>query len=56
VVLLPAEVTALVSGPWQTLENLFIRIDDGRSTIHGVVKLTGLEAAFKTLQETCAAR
>jgi hypothetical protein len=55
VVLLPKEVTTLLSGPWQTLEDLFIRIDDGQSTIRGVVKLAGLEAAFNELQASCAA-
>ena len=54
-VLLPRDATTLVSGPWQTLEDLFIRIDDGQSTIHGVVKLAGLAAAFKKLQASCAA-
>jgi hypothetical protein len=53
VLLLPGEVTTLVSGPWQTLEDLFIRIDEGRSTIRGVVKLTGLEGAFKKLKAAC---
>lgn len=54
-VLLPRDATTLVSGPWQALEDLFIRIDDGQSTIRGVVKLAGLEAAFKELQASCAA-
>jgi hypothetical protein len=54
-VLLPRDATTLVSGPWQALEDLFIRIDDGQSTIRGVVKLEGLEAAFKELQASCAA-
>jgi hypothetical protein len=53
VVLLPNDATALVSGSWQTLEDLFIRIDDGQSTIHGVVKLAGLAAAFTKLQASC---
>ena len=52
-VLLPNDATTLVSGSWQTLEDLFIRIDDGQSTIHGVVKLAGLAAAFKKLQASC---
>lgn len=53
VVLLPRDATTLLSGPWQVVEDLFIRIDDGQSTIRGVVKLTGLEAAFKELQASC---
>ena len=52
-VLLPREAITLVSGPWQALEDLFIRIDDGQFTARGVVKLAGLEAAFKELQASC---
>ena len=52
-ILLPNDATALISGPWQTLEDLFIRIDGGQSPIHGVVKLAGLAAAFKKLQASC---
>jgi hypothetical protein len=52
-ILLPNNVTTLVSGPWQALGDLFIRIDDGQSTIRGVVKLAGLEEAFKQLQSSC---
>ena len=54
-VLLPNDAIGLVSGPWQTLEDLFVRIDDDQSTIRGVVKLAGLAAAFKQLQASCAA-
>jgi hypothetical protein len=43
----------LVSGRWQASDDLFIRIDEGQSTIRGVVKLTGLQAAFKELQSRC---
>jgi hypothetical protein len=55
-VLLPSDAANLVSGPWHGLEDLFVRVDDGKSTIRGVVKLAGLEAAFKALQASCAAR
>jgi hypothetical protein len=55
-ILLPREATSLVSGPWQTLEDLFVRVDYDQSTIRGVVKLAGLEAASKKLQTTCAAQ
>jgi hypothetical protein len=53
VVVLPRDATNLVSGPLQASDDLFIRIDDGQSTIRGVVKLTGLKAAFKELQSRC---
>jgi hypothetical protein len=55
-VLLPADATTLVSGPWQTLDDLFIQIDEGQATIRGVVKLAGLQAAFKILETSCAAQ
>jgi hypothetical protein len=55
VVLLPRGATTLVSGPWQALEDLFIRIDAGQTIISGVVKLAGLGAALKELQASCAA-
>ena len=52
-ILLPNDATTLVSGPWQSLDDLFIRIDHDQSTIRGVVKLTGLEQAFKQLNASC---
>jgi hypothetical protein len=55
-VLLPADATTLVSGPWHALDDLFIRIDEGHTIIRGVVKLTGLQAAFKKLQASCRAQ
>jgi hypothetical protein len=52
-ILLPKHATTLVSGPWQSLDDLFIRIDNDQSTIRGVVKLTGLEQAFMRLNASC---
>jgi len=52
-ILLPNDVTTLARGPWQSLDDLFIRIDNDQSTIRGVVKLTGLEQAFKRLNASC---
>jgi hypothetical protein len=52
-VLLPADATALVNGSWQTLSELTIRIDDGQTTIRGVVALAGLQAAFNRLVASC---
>jgi hypothetical protein len=54
-VLVPQDATILVNGPWQNLDDLFIRVSAGQSIIRGVVKLAGLQAAFKKLQATCAA-
>jgi hypothetical protein len=56
VVVLPSDAANFVSGSWHALGDLFVRVDDGQSTIRGVVKFAGLEAAFKTLQASCAAR
>jgi hypothetical protein len=55
-VLLPRGATTLLSGPWQALDNLFIRVDDGQATIRGVVSLEGLQAAFKLLLASCSAQ
>ncbi len=50
------DATALVTGPWQGQNDLFIRVDDGQDTTHGVVVLAGLEAAFRELLASCPAR
>ena len=55
-VLLPVDATILVSGPWQAQSDLFIRVEDGQTTISGVVALAGLQAAFKLLATSCPAQ
>jgi len=55
-VVLPTDATTLVNGSWQALNDLFIRVDDGQATIHGVVALTGLQAAFRQLLASCPAQ
>jgi hypothetical protein len=55
-VLLPGDATTLVSGLWQTQSDLFIRVEDGQTTIRGVVALAGLQAAFNGLRASCAAQ
>ena len=55
-VLLPKEATGLVNGPWQALEDLFVQVDYEQSTIRGVVKIAGLEGAFKHLNTSCPPR
>jgi hypothetical protein len=52
-ILLPREATALASGKWQALSELMIRVEDGKNTIRGVVALSGLASAFKTLLASC---
>jgi hypothetical protein len=55
-VLIPKDATSLVDGPWRALNNLFIRIDEGESTIRGVIALAGLQSAIKILIASCAAQ
>ena len=52
-ILLPNDVTTLASGPWQSLDDLFIRIENDQSIIRGVIRLAGLEQAFKRLNASC---
>ena len=54
-VLLPERASILISDQWQTMQDLFVRVDNEESAIHGFIKLTGLPAALKQLQSTCAA-
>jgi hypothetical protein len=55
-IVLPTDAATLVRGSWRTLNDLFIRVDDGQTTIRGVVVLAGLQAAFNELVATCPAR
>lgn len=52
-VLLPKDAMHLVSGSWLTMSNLLIRVDDGKTTIRGVVALVGLHEALKVLLASC---
>jgi hypothetical protein len=54
-VLIPGDATSLVGGPWQGLNDLFIRVEDGQATIRGVVALASLQPAFKVLTASCPA-
>ena len=55
-ILIPEDATSLVNGPWQTMNELRVRVDDGQATIRGVVALAGLQPAFKALQASCLAQ
>ena len=55
-VLVSKDATSLVDGPWRALNNLFIRVEEGKSTIRGVVALAGLQSAIKTLVASCPAQ
>ena len=52
-VLVPADATSLVTVSWRTLNDLFIRVEDGQIKILGVVALAGLHPAFKLLTANC---
>jgi hypothetical protein len=52
-ILLPGDAIALVNGPWQARGDLSIQVDDGQTTIRGVVALAGLQPAFKVLLASC---
>jgi hypothetical protein len=52
-VLLPEGATRLVLEQWQSVPDLAVRVDHGKSAMAGVVKLGGLSEAFKTLESTC---
>jgi len=52
--LLPEDAMALANGPWQSQIDLPIRIEDGDTTIRGVVPLSGLSTALQTLTASCS--
>jgi hypothetical protein len=52
-ILLPGDATTLVNGAWQNQSDLSIQVDNGPTTIRGVVALAGLQAAFKVLLVSC---
>jgi hypothetical protein len=53
-ILLPGDATTLVYGAWLARSDLSIQVDNGPTTIRGVVALAGLQAAFKVLLASCA--
>ncbi len=52
-IVLPKDATALVNGNWQALSEVVIRVDDDKDAIRGIVPLSGLASAFKTLLASC---
>jgi hypothetical protein len=55
-ILLPQDAATLVNGPWRSLSELFIQVDDEQVSIRGVVALTGLKPAFDELMTNCRVR
>ncbi len=54
--ILPAQATALASGPWQNLSELAVEVDNEGSVIRGVIPLEGLRDALQTLRINCPSR
>jgi hypothetical protein len=52
-ILLPGAATDLVHGPWNDLNDLFIRVTEAKKTIRGIVPLAGLRTAFELLIANC---
>lgn len=55
-VVIPLDAASLVTGPWGEFNELSIRIDDGQSTIRGVVALANLRPAIEELNASCLAQ
>jgi hypothetical protein len=52
-VVLPGDPKVIISEPWQSESELFIRVTDGQTTVSGVVALAGLQSAFNVLRANC---
>ena len=52
-VLLPEKASALVEGAWQSAPELAVSISESRRSLHGVIPLTGISTAMRTLQSNC---
>jgi hypothetical protein len=52
-ILLPGDATSFVNETWQAQDDLFVRVDNGRIKIHGVVALAGVQASFRVLLASC---
>jgi hypothetical protein len=55
-VLLPDEVSVLVSGPWKAAPELAVRVQNESEKVNGVIPLAGLAAALPNLTANCTAR
>jgi hypothetical protein len=51
--LLPQEATALVNGPWRSVKELSIKVEDPAGVTGGVVSLAGLGQAYRVLMANC---
>lgn len=55
-ILLPKDAATLVNGPWRSLTELFVQVDDEQGSTRGVVALTDLKPAVDVLMTNCLAR
>jgi hypothetical protein len=55
-ILLPGDAKSLVNETWRAQDDLFVRVDNGQTTIRGVVALAGVQAAFRVLVASCPYR
>jgi hypothetical protein len=54
-ILLPSQASALANGPWQSLDELSVRIINGGAVINGTIPIKGLPTALQTLRANCPA-
>jgi len=52
-VLLPEKASALVEHAWQSIPELAVTIADDHRSLHGMIPLTDINIAMKTLQSNC---
>jgi hypothetical protein len=52
--LLPPDAAALANGPWRSLAELAVTIDDEQMPVRGVISLAGLASAIKVLLANCS--
>ena len=51
--LLPAQATGLATSVWSTAPAISVEIDNGPSTVRGVVSTSGLAGALEVLRASC---
>jgi hypothetical protein len=50
---LPGDPATIISEPWHSESELFIRVVDEQTTVSGVVALEGVQSAFNVLTANC---
>jgi hypothetical protein len=52
-ILLPGELTSLLTGPWRAAPEIEIKVAEGGTAGDGVVALSGLPKALQSLKAEC---